>query len=120
MNQKQVNALAVLLSRLKNERNMEPVESPAVIAWQGTRAVIDLKIPFFPHVSIGKQGGYDMPDIHSYPQENGMTALDACVFGDWHLNKQHSGRQKNRVLPYGGHRDPQPADNTVVTEETAK
>lgn len=119
MNQKQVNALAVLLSRLKNERGMEPAESPVVTGWQGTRAIVDLKIPFFPLVSIGKQGGYDMPDIHSYPQENGLTALDACVYGDWHLNKQNSGRQKNRVLPYGGKRDPEPTQIDVFAGVTA-
>lgn len=120
MNQKQLVALSVLLARIERERGLKPESSPEVIGWQGTRAIVELHIPGFPSVSIGKQGGYDMPDVRSYPQENGLTALDACVYGDWHLNKQSSGRQRGRVLPYGTQSVPetaQVAENTVVTTE---
>ena len=115
MNQKQMVALEVLCRRITRERNFHSqvaetnevtpiIVTPETCKWEieplSGKALVTLPIENFPVVSIGKQGGYDMPAIKSYPQENGLTALDACVYGDWHLAKQNGGRKKGRVLPY--------------------
>jgi len=102
MNQKQIVALEVLCNRINNERESYHVESKDVTVTvdEMGKAFCEIPIEGFPVVSIGKQGGYDMPHVRSYPQENGFTALDACVYGDYHLARQAEGRKKGRVLPY--------------------
>lgn len=106
-NAKQQAAIVLLLSLLSEKRELV-IEHVATLASNGR---VDLTITAvddkgdtveFPLVTIGKQGGFGMPDIRSYPENGkdssfafpGNTALDAVLFGDKHLARQKAGRQK--------------------------
>lgn len=104
MNTKQtasLNTLVELFAKIRNFTNLVHTE-----AIQANGQVHVLIVPEsgeeFPVISIGKQGGFGMPDIKSYPENGkpssfefpGNTALDAVLFGDKHLARQKAGRTK--------------------------
>lgn len=44
----------------------------------------------WPVIAIGRNGGFDMPSIRSYPN----PSFDACVIGDKHLARQSGYRSR--------------------------
>lgn len=98
MNPKQQQVLDSFLKAVA-ERGL-PTEHEVVV--EGGKAMVQLtKAEAFPLVTIGKQGGLDMPAVKSYPQDGVATAFDACVWGDWHVARQAKGRKaKGEQYPY--------------------
>ena len=97
-NSKQVAALHKLLSALKTVRGFADLNYTTEI--RPVKLLVMLDLPDFPVISIGRAGGFDMPDIRSYDQIKGasdsftcpgQTAFDACLFGDKHVLRQGSG-----------------------------
>lgn len=104
MNTKQKAALDALVARLVADRQMESTEqNPGYTTEIENDKVLVCVTALndFPIVTIGKGGRFDMPDVKSFPETNGMTALDAAVWGDWHIARQREGRKRGRQLPYG-------------------
>src|SRR6185369_7058550 len=125
MNPKQLAALAHLIARLVAERGVTEEMITSQVLDSKVLVTISHPTVQFPTVSIGKQGGYGMPTISSYPENGVVTALDAAVYGDWHLRKQNGKRGAAGNLPYGpnatGYRVPevaQPTENTEVNAES--
>jgi len=94
MTEKQRSAITCFFSTLSTVRG---ITNPAhTITLDGGRVLIEFADAAWPAISIGKQGGYGMPGIHSYPENGkascykfpGNTAFDAVLFGDRHLAKQ--------------------------------
>jgi hypothetical protein len=94
MTEKQKTAVASFFSKLATVRGI--AGQAHTITQDGSLVLIRLADPSWPVISIGKQGGYGMPDIKSYPENGrascyeypGNTAFDAVLFGDKHLSKQ--------------------------------
>lgn len=103
MTEKQSAALATFIARLIAERGLAHTEeAPGVLTevQPDGKLFVTVGLPDFPIVSIGKQGGFDMPAIRSYPQVKGeTTALDACVNGDKHLARQNAPRATAAAAP---------------------
>lgn len=99
MNSKQQTAVTSLVSLLSTIRGLNAVPQTAD---DNGKVIVDLGLPGFPLVSIGKQGGYGLPEIKSYPENGkpanhafpGNTALDAVLFADMHLIRQSSPKPR--------------------------
>lgn len=108
-NSKQLAAVTSLVSLLSSIRGLDA--KPETIEQDG-KLFVDLQLPGFPIISIGKQGGYGLPDVKSYPENGkpdahafpGNTALDAALFGDMHVTRQATGRVRKAatVTPANG------------------
>lgn len=94
-NAAQEAALKKLLTTLEKVRGLRNVKYKTEL--RPVKLLITLDLPNFPVISIGRAGGFDMPDIRSYNQTPGAsdsltypgnTAFDACVFGDKHALRQ--------------------------------
>lgn len=99
MTNKQHIALLSFMSTLAEVRGLKPAYETED---SDGKLLVSLDLPDFPTVSIGRQGGYGMPGISSYPETGagdsyrypGTSALDACLFGDYHQAKQISGKRR--------------------------
>jgi hypothetical protein len=98
-NPAQEAALEKLLSAL-TDRNFQDVRTKYRTVLTPTWLIVNVGLANFPIIRIGRRGGFDMPDISSYPQIKeardsleypGKTAFDACLFGDKHVERQGSG-----------------------------
>jgi hypothetical protein len=98
-NANQEAALHKLLDALNRVRGFSNVKYK--IELTRVKLLVTLDLPNFPVISIGRGGGFDMPDIPSYPQRGtrdslefpGKTAFDACLFGDkYELLQNAKGR----------------------------
>jgi hypothetical protein len=105
-NSAQEEALDKLLSALV-DRKFEDVRKRYRTVLTPTWLIINIGLPGFPIIRIGKRGGFDMPDISRYPQVRdasdsleypGKTAFDACLFGDEHVKKQGNGAATDSPL----------------------
>lgn len=104
MNAKQTQSLNILIELFGKVRGFNNIQTITDVQPNGTVHVA-FDMPGFPTVSIGKQGGYGLPDIKSYPENGkescfaypGNTALDAVLFGDKHLARQLSGKRTRRA-----------------------
>ncbi len=98
-NAEQRAALAKLLRALETVRGFKNVKYTTELTRVKLHVKLDLKD--FPTISIGRRGGFEMPQIPSYPQDGiidsltfpGKTAFDACLYGDYYELEQ---RAKNR------------------------
>ncbi len=99
-NSQQTAALDKLISAFKRVRKFVDVNYTTEIT--PVKLLVMLDLPDFPVISIGRGGGFDMPDIRSYTQIKGasdsltypgQTAFDACLFGDKHVLRQGSGER---------------------------
>lgn len=116
---KQTQALNTLIERLTNERGLAENAYTTETQADGKLLVI-VDLPNFPTISIGKQGGVDMPEIRSYPQvKGGLTAMDAAVKGDEHLARQNAGRTRRvaAVAAPAQEAPAQPATETSAQSE---
>ncbi len=96
---KQDEALNKLLSALTTVRKFTDVKYETVIT--PVKLLVRFRLPAnSPEISIGRGGGFDMPEIRGYKQVKGasdsltypgQTAFDACLFGDKHALHQGSG-----------------------------
>lgn len=97
MNAKQTTAVSSLVALLSTIRGLNA--TPTTDEQDG-KVLLDLGLTGFPLVSIGKQGGYGLPDVKSYPENGkpsnhafpGNSALDAALWGDMHVVRQAAGR----------------------------
>lgn len=114
---KQQASLNTLIERLTNERGLAENAYTTETQADGKLLVI-VDLPNFPTISIGKQGGVDMPEIRSYPQvKGGLTAMDAAVKGDEHLARQNAGRTR-RVAAQAAPAQEAPANQEAPAQET--
>ena len=98
-NSDQEAGLRKLLSALGTVRKFANVRYKSVLA--PTELLVKLDLADFPIVSIGRRGGFKIPDISTYPgaappdslkpPPDGRTAFDACLFGDVLVRRQGSG-----------------------------
>ncbi|MGB9237030.1 MAG: hypothetical protein WCC04_21690 [Terriglobales bacterium] len=98
-NSDQEAGLRKLLSALGTVRKFANVKYKTVLA--PTELFVKVDLPDFPVISIGRRGGFKLPDISTYdgqagpdalkPPPEGKTPFDACLFGDAHVRKQGSG-----------------------------
>jgi hypothetical protein len=104
-NSDQEVGLRKLLSALGTVRKFSNVRYKTTIT--PVKLMVKLDLPNFPVISIGRRGGFEMPDIAAYPQVKGasdslkypgQTAFDACLFGDEHVRKQGSGAANSSPL----------------------
>lgn len=99
MTNEQKQALQTLVDRLNAERSLNVTVEGVAVEEQASGKLHVMVHESWPVISIGKKGGFDMPEIASYPQvKGGKTALDACVDGDKYLAKK-LGRQAKAVAP---------------------
>lgn len=101
--EKQNQAVATLVALLSSVRQLDA--KPTTIEDNGN-VILDLGLDGFPIVIIGKQGGYGLPDVKSYPETGkgshndafpGISARDAALFGDMHVQRQAAGRKRATV-----------------------
>jgi len=105
-NSDQEVGLRKLLSALGTVRKFANVRYQTVLA--PTELLVKLDLPDFPVVSIGRRGGFKIPDISTYPgaagpdslkpPPDGSTPFDACLFGDVLVRKQGSGAANSSPL----------------------
>ncbi len=106
MNSKQTQSLNLLIELFAKVRGFNNLQTITDVQANGAVHVA-IDQPGFPTVSIGKQGGYDLPEIKSYPENGkescfafpGNTAIDAALFGDLHLARQASGKRSRKASP---------------------
>jgi hypothetical protein len=106
-NVQQEAALEKLLSKLGSIRGLDVRDKYKTVLTK-TDLLVKIDLPDFPVVSIGRRGGFDMPEIGVYNETTGAsdnyqypagnTAFDACLFGDKHV--AHKGGGAANSSPY--------------------
>jgi hypothetical protein len=104
MSDRQKNAVTAFFAKLYEVRGIS--EPQNAISEEGSLLLIKLPLSGWPIISVGKLGGYGMPEIRSYPENGrpscyaypGNTALDAALFGDKHLARQQGQASARKTI----------------------
>ncbi len=103
-NPQQEAALERFLSAFATTRNIVDVQKKFKTALTTTHLWVKVEVPElpdFPLIRIGGRGGFEMPDIRTHPSppdERAANAFEACIWGDWYVQRQGDGAARTSAF----------------------